>query len=289
MFISLNLNRLCLSYQRKGLPMTDNKYDFNDLLEIIKKLRAPGGCVWDREQTHKSVKTGLIEETYEVLEAIDKENDTMLTEELGDLLLQVIFHTQIATEEERFNVLDVTDGVCRKMIYRHPHVFGDVSVENSEQVLQNWEVLKKAEKNITCQADVLRNVPSNLPALMRAEKIQKKAAQVGFDWENIEDVFDKVEEELDELRDAYKKGDRDNIIEEMGDLLFAAVNLSRFVKVNPELSLTAASEKFIGRFSSLEEAVCESGRNLSDMSLREMDEVWEFIKKKEKQETGYEN
>lgn len=258
--------------------MTNDKYDFQDLLDIIATLRAPGGCAWDREQDHKSIKTSLIEETYEVLEAIDKENDTMLTEELGDLLMQVVFHSQIATEEKRFDILDVTDGVCRKMIYRHPHVFGDVSVENSDEVLVNWEKLKKVEKHVTCQTDVLRNVPANLPALMRAEKVQKKAANVGFDWDNIEDVFDKVEEEVAELREAYKEGQREHIVEEAGDLLFATVNLTRFLKTNPELTLTAATEKFINRFALLESVVLESGRNLEDMSLTEMDAVWNQIK-----------
>ena len=262
--------------------MTDNKYDFNDLLNIIEKLRSPGGCPWDREQTHKSIKIGLIEETYEVLEAIDKENDTMLKEELGDVLLQVVFHSQIAAGESRFNINDVTDAICRKMIYRHPHVFGEVKVSSSEQVLSNWDDLKKAEKNIECQADVLRNVPSNLPALMRAEKVQKKAAKVGFDWDDINDVFEKLREEAKELRAAYLTGSRDNIIEETGDLLFAAVNLSRFVKVNPELALTAASEKFINRFSLMESDILESRRSFEDLTLSEMDEIWNKIKHEDK-------
>ena len=260
--------------------MVDNKYDFNDLLEIIEKLRSPEGCLWDREQTHKSIKIGLIEETYEVLEAIDKEEDSMLKEELGDVLLQVVFHSQIATEENRFNINDVTDTICRKMIYRHPHVFGDLSVSSSTEILSNWEDLKKSEKNIESQTDVLCNVPSNLPALMRAEKVQKKAANVGFDWDNIEDVFEKLTEETQELKQAFIEGDRDNIIEETGDLLFAAVNLSRFVKVNPELALTGASEKFIRRFGLLEEAIIESGRTFEDMTLSEMDDIWNKIKHK---------
>lgn len=258
--------------------MTNNKYDFEDLLNIIARLRAPDGCAWDKEQTHKSIRTGLIEETYEVLEAIDKENDTMLTEELGDLLMQVVFHSQIATEEKRFDILDVTDGVCRKMIYRHPHVFGDVTVANSDEVLVNWEQLKKAEKHVTCQTDVLRNVPANLPALMRAEKVQKKAANVGFDWDNIEDVFDKVEEEVAELREAYASGDREHIVEEAGDLLFATVNLTRFVKTNAELALTGATEKFINRFALVESVVLESGRTMEEMTLAELDAIWNQVK-----------
>ncbi len=267
--------------------MTDNKYDFKDLLDIIAKLRAPGGCDWDREQTHSSIKTGLIEETYEVLEAIDKKNDTMLTEELGDVLLQVVFHSQIASEENRFNILDVTDGICRKMIYRHPHVFGDVKVSGSEEVLANWEKLKKAEKNVNCQADSLKNVPANLPALMRAEKVQKRAAQVGFDWDDISDVFAKAKEELDELKDAVREGDKDHIIEETGDLLFAAVNISRFVKTNPELALTSATEKFIDRFALMESVVLESGHKLEDLSLSEMDAIWNSIKHlKDKQDNN---
>ena len=261
--------------------MKNEQYDFNDLIDIIARLRAPDGCVWDREQTHSSIRTGLIEETYEVLEAIDKENDTMLTEELGDLLLQVLFHAQIAREEERFSLLDITDTVCRKMIYRHPHVFGNTSVENSEDVLKNWEALKRVEKHVTCHTDVLNNVPANLPALMRAEKIQKKAAGIGFDWDNIEDVFLKLHEEIDELKEALATKDKDNIIEETGDILFSAVNLSRFAKVNPELALSAASEKFIMRFSRMENAAADLGYQLEEMSLSEMDGLWNKIKKDE--------
>lgn len=269
--------------------MKETKYNFEDLLDIISRLRAPEGCAWDREQTHKSLKTGLIEETYEVLEAIDKESDPMMTEELGDVLLQVVLHAQIAAEENRFDISDITDGICRKMIYRHPHVFGDASAATSSEVLENWELLKKAEKHISCQTDVLRNVPANLPALMRAEKVQKKAAQVGFDWDRIEEVFAKVEEEIAELREAYASGDKDHIIEETGDLLFATVNLSRFVKTNPELALSAATEKFIRRFALMEAVITESGQSMEDLSLADLDAVWNQIKQGKNTGGNYEN
>lgn len=259
-----------------------NKYNFNDLLDIMEKLRARDGCPWDREQTHESLKRYLIEETYEVLEAIDLKDTEKVIEELGDLLLQIIFHCQIGKEENRFNIDDVTDGICRKMIQRHPHVFGDVKADTSAEVLVNWEQIKKKEKGAKTQTDILKDVPKNLPALMRAYKVQQKAAQVGFDWDDIKDVLKKVGEELEEVKEALDNGNQEGIEDEIGDLLFAAVNLSRFANVHPELSLTNATEKFIRRFEQLESKAHQLEKDLDKMTLDEMDSLWDYVKEEEK-------
>jgi len=258
------------------------RYSFNDLLDIMEKLRSDKGCPWDREQTHESLKRYLIEETYEVLEAIDLNNTEKMIEELGDLLLQIVFHCQIGREENRFDIEDVIDRICRKMIERHPHVFGDIQAETAAEVLVNWEKIKKKEKGAKSQTDVLKDVPRNLPALMRAYKVQQKAAQVGFDWDNINDVLLKVQEELDEVKGVLDAGSQENIDNEMGDLFFAAVNLARFAKVHPELSLTQATEKFISRFEKLEAKARQSGNELDKMTLAEMDALWNQVKEEEK-------
>ena len=258
--------------------MLKDKYTFSDLVDIMKLLRSENGCPWDREQTHESLKKYLIEETYEVLEVIDLNDKKRLCEELGDLLLQIVFHAQIAKEEATFTIDDVITGVCRKMVVRHPHVFGEVKAETSDEVLTNWEQIKKKEKGIESQTDVLKDVPSNLPALMRSYKVQQKAAQVGFDWNNIEDVFKKLEEEIIELKDVYKSKDVERITDEVGDVLFSIVNLSRFLKVQPELALTSSINKFISRFEYIETESRKEGKKLEDMSLEEMDELWNKAK-----------
>lgn len=252
-----------------------SNFQFRHLLDIMEMLRAPGGCPWDREQDHVSLKQFLIEETYEVLEAIDLQDMDKLLEELGDLLLQVVFHAQIANEHGEFNIMDVTTGICRKMISRHTHIFGDVKVNSAEEVLINWEAIKKQEKGFKSHTQVLRDIPSNLPALMRGYKVQKKAAQVGFDWDRVEDAIAKVEEELQELKDAYQEGQQESINEELGDLLFAVVNVSRFFKQQPELALTSTIEKFIRRFEYIEQ---NAGRPLEEMTLEEMDSLWDQAK-----------
>lgn len=263
--------------------MEDNRYSFKDLLDIMTRLRAPDGCPWDREQDHKSLKRYLIEESYEVLEAIDEENPDKLKDELGDLLLQVVFHAQIAKEAGTFDMDDVIDGVCKKMISRHRHVFGDEEAQNSDDVMKIWEEVKKSEKGYKTQTQVLKDVPSNLPALMRSFKVQQKAAQVGFDWDNTEDAFKKILEETNELSQAYKQGDPAYIEEEIGDLLFAVVNVARFLKVQPELALTATVNKFIRRFEYVETKAREQGKNLNEMTLNEMDALWDEAKSLEKE------
>ena len=253
-----------------------DNYTVQDLVDIVKVLRAPGGCQWDAQQTHQSIRRNFLEEAYEVAEAIDQNSTEHLQEELGDVLLQVVFHTAIEEEEGRFNLDDVADGVCKKLIYRHPHVFGDVSVSSTGEILANWEELKKKEKGQATQADAVDAVARSLPALWRAEKVQKKAAKVGFDWDSVDGAVDKLSEELDEVKEAIAgHGDP---AEELGDLLFAAVNVARFLKVDPEDALQAACDKFAARFRRVEEAVTAQGKQMEDMSLTELDDIWNAIK-----------
>lgn len=256
--------------------MNNGKLD--RLIDIMKALRSKEGCPWDREQTHDSLKRYFIEETYEYLEVVDLDDKKRMCEELGDVLLQVVFHAQIASESNDFNIEDVINGICDKLTHRHPHVFGDVSAETSSEVLKNWEEIKKKEKGLVHQSSVLEDVPKNLPALMRSYKVQQKAAQVGFDWDNIPDVFAKIREEIDELEIEYKKKDKTGIEDELGDVIFSIVNLARFLKVHPELALTQATNKFIERFSIVERKTAELGKNISDMTLRELDNLWEQAK-----------
>lgn len=258
--------------------MFKERYNFNDLLDIMTTLRSKEGCPWDREQTHESLKKYLIEETYEVLEAIDLKDDAKMCEELGDVLLQVVFHAELGREDKRFDMGDIVDGVCKKLVSRHTHVFGDASASTPEEVLVNWEQIKKKEKGLKSQTGVLKDVPSNLPALMRSYKVQQKAAQVGFDWDNIDDVAAKVDEEIQELKDVYKSKNVERITDEMGDAFFALVNLSRFLKVQPELALTGTINKFIKRFEYVEKKSLESGKKLEEMSLAEMDVFWNEAK-----------
>jgi len=258
------------------LLLDKKSYDFNDLVEIVRILRAPGGCPWDAEQTHESIRRNLLEEAYEVVEAIDENSPDHLKEELGDLLLQVVFHAGIAKDEGQFDLNDVADGECKKLIFRHPHVFGDVTVRSSGEVLVNWEELKRKEKGQNSYADTVDAVARSLPALWRAEKVQKKAAKCGFDWDDIDGAADKLTEEAEEFRAALK-GEGDPV-EELGDLLFAAVNAARFLKVDPEDCLHAASDKFAARFRRVEELAAAQGKKLDDMSLAEMDELWDAVK-----------
>lgn len=250
------------------------------LIDIMKVLRSGEGCPWDREQTHESLKKYLIEETYEYLEVVDLNDKHRMCEELGDVLLQIVFHARIAEENGNFNIDDVINGVCDKMIHRHPHVFGNESAETSGEVLKKWEEIKKREKGTVNQTSVLKDVPNNLPALMRSFKVQQKAAQVGFDWTNPEDVFAKIREEIDELEAEYRKHSTSGMEDELGDVIFSVVNLSRFLKVHPELSLTQATNKFIGRFEQVEKLAQEQGRKLEEMSPEEMDVLWEEAKLK---------
>lgn len=254
-------------------------YTVPDLVKLVKVLRAPGGCPWDAEQDHHSIRRNFLEEAYEAVEAIDEEDPEHLKEELGDVLLQVVFHAIMEEEVGSFDLDAVADGECKKLIYRHPHVFGDVAVAGTDQVLQNWEELKKKEKHQATAADSVDAVAKSLPGLWRAEKIQKKAAKVGFDWADVSGALDKLQEEQGELAEAIAQGT--NVEEELGDLLFAAVNVARFVKVDPEVALGKACDKFARRFRQVEAAAQGAGRALADMTLEEMDALWDQAKQQE--------
>jgi len=258
--------------------MLKDKYEFSDLIEIMALLRSENGCPWDREQNHESLKKYLIEETYEVLEAIDLKDKNKISEELGDLLLQIVFHSQIGKENGTFDISDVITEVSRKMILRHTHVFGEDKAETADDVVNNWEAIKKKEKGISSHTGVLKDVPSNLPSLMRSYKVQQKAAQVGFDWDHVEDAFAKLEEEIQELKDVYKSNNMERITDELGDVLFSVVNVSRYLKIQPELALTGTINKFIKRFEYIEEESKKVGKRIEDMTLTEMDELWEKAK-----------
>jgi tetrapyrrole methylase family protein/MazG family protein len=248
---------------------------FEQLVQIMEKLRGPDGCPWDREQTHDSLKPYLLEEVYEVLDALDKKDDNELKEELGDLLLQILFHSQIAKEESRFTITDVLETINQKLVRRHPHVFGQMEIKTAEEQRIHWEKLKKNEG----KKSVLDGVPKTSPALLKAYRTQQKASTVGFDWEEIEPVWAKVHEEIEELKEVIGSGEKKRIAEEFGDLLFSLVNLSRFIKVNPEDALRQAVEKFIRRFRKVEKTIAEEGMDLRDATLEEMDAVWNRIKK----------
>lgn len=255
------------------------KYNFNDLLRIMEILRAPDGCMWDREQDHQSIRRNFIEETYEVCEAIDEQDPEHLKEELGDVLLQVVFHTEMEKEKGVFDIGDVADGICKKLIYRHPHIFGTVEVGSSEEILRNWDELKRKEKHQETDTSALESVAKSLPGLIRAEKLQKKAAKVGFDWENAQGALEKVEEELDEVKRAMT-GDGDPE-EEIGDLLFAVVNVARHLKVDPERAMEKTCNKFVRRFAEMERQAQQENKALSDLSLTELDTLWNRSKEKE--------
>lgn len=256
---------------------------FSRLHEIVRILRSPEGCPWDREQTHRSIRKNLIEETYEVLEAIDADDPDGLCEELGDVLLQVMLHSQMEEELGTFNVYDVIAGLNEKLVFRHPHVFGGSDAESAEEALRNWEQRKteeKQRKGRTAQDNsVLSGVPPHLPALMKAYKLQKKASKVGFDWDELEPAMNKVDEELHELRSAIDKSGPEHRLEELGDLLFAIVNVSRFLGLDPEEALSQANRKFVSRFSYIEEQLRISSKSFDQTNLLELDQWWEEAKK----------
>ena len=257
------------------------RYGLGDLMDVMHRLRAPGGCPWDAEQTHRSLRTSLIDETYEVLDAIDREDMTGLEEELGDLLLQVVFHAVIEEERSEFAIRDVITGLVNKLVYRHPHVFGNVEVSSAEDVKTNWETLKQKEKHQRTVEDAMNSVPASFPALIRSAKIQKKAAHIGFDWDTPFQALEKVYEEAGEVDEALKNGDIEEITDETGDLLFACVNVARLSKVDAELALRQATDKFMGRFIKMEKLILSENKALADMNLDEMDIYWERIKKDE--------
>ena len=248
---------------------------FVALVEIMARLRGENGCPWDREQTSESIKPYLVEETYEVLEAIDEQDPVKLREELGDLTLQIVFHAQMAEEAGLFTIADVLTGINDKLVRRHPHVFGDVKAETAQEVLFNWEQIKKAERQqAKGQASLLDGVPRELPALLRAHRLQDKASRVGFDWQEAREVLQKVEEEFGELRSAMEGQAPEQVEAELGDLLFSLVNLSRFLAVNPEEALRKTIARFIARFRYIEEELSRRGQSLRQATLQEMDALW---------------
>ena len=265
---------------------------FEKLAKVQARLRAPDGCPWDREQTHASLRTYLIEEAYEVLEAMGSGDDAKFADEMGDLLLQIVFHSQIAKEEGRFEVSDVIRAVHDKMVRRHPHVFGEKRAKDAAEVLKNWEQIKKEEratagkktegaKKESKPASMLDGVSRALPAGLEGFQLTRRAARIGFDWDNVEGVFDKMNEEAGELRQALRTKDSGRAEEEMGDLLFAAVNLARFLHIDPEIALKRANAKFSTRFRRMEAIAAESGRALADVPREQMEEYWEAAKRAE--------
>lgn len=258
-----------------------SKYTYADLIEIMDVLRSENGCPWDKEQDHRSIRKNLIEEAYEVCDGIDRNDRDAMCEELGDLLLQVVFHAKIASDEGQFDHLDVTDGICRKLIFRHPHIFGDVKAGTSAEVLDNWEKLKVQEKQQKTYTETIEQVPACLPGLMRAQKVQHRAAKAKFDFASPEEAMAKVREETGELAECMGS-DPSRAAEEFGDLLFACVNVGRLLGLDCEEALTAATDKFARRFAGMESAATQMGKHLADMQMPEMDKLWEFIKKKEK-------
>jgi tetrapyrrole methylase family protein/MazG family protein len=260
------------------MKIDKDKYAFDDLIEIMSVLRSPNGCPWDLKQDHDTLKQYLIEESHEVLEAIDLKSDSKLCEELGDVLLQVVFHSQIAKDDGRIYINEVIDGICKKMISRHTHVFGSDIAKTADDVIETWEKNKKQEKKIDTYTEALNSIPKNLPALMRSLKTQEKAAKVGFDWDNVDDAFKKIEEESKEVQDAYKNGTQTDVENEIGDLLFSVVNVARFLKVHPELALGKTIDKFIKRFEYIEKTALSKGLKLENMTLQDMDDLWNASK-----------
>lgn len=255
-----------------------DRYDINDLISIIELLRAPGGCPWDREQTHDSIKKNFIEETYEVIEAINKQSVEGLREELGDVLMQIALHCQMEKEKGNFDFDDVCNELCEKLVVRHPHVFGNVHAENLDEALQSWDSVKQKTKGIKSQYESMVSVPLELPALMRAQKVQSKAAKVGFDWHDKDGAISKVHEEINELLNAVEHNSQTEIEDEFGDLLFSCVNVSRFLNVDSEEALKKATDKFIKRFEIVEKLANEKGISMKDTSLEELDLLWDRAK-----------
>jgi len=267
---------------------------FEKLVAVQARLRAPNGCPWDREQTHQSLRTYLIEEAYEVLEALESGNDAKFAEEMGDLLLQIVFHSQIAREEGRFTVAEVIREIHDKMIRRHPHVFGKTRAKDSAEVLRNWEQIKaeerrasenkensKAGEGATKEISLLDGVSRALPATLEGFQLTRKASRIGFDWEDAGGIFEKMREEAEELKKALREQDQQKMEEELGDLLFAAVNLSRFLKIDPEIALKKANAKFTRRFRAMERMARENGREFKDLPRDEMEASWDAAKKSE--------
>ena len=248
---------------------------FIELLEIVEKLRGPDGCPWDKEQTHASLLPYFLEEAYEVIESVEEKDWNTFEEELGDIILHVILQSQIAMEDKKFNMSDILKTVNEKLIRRHPHVFGDKKIDAAIEAKQNWELSKHKEKNRKSRLD---GVPPTLPALTRAQRLQQKAAYAGFDWEQVDDIWSKLDEEIEELKSAHKNGNMDNVKEEIGDVIFSVVNLARYMDIPAEDMLRATNKKFISRFQKIEEVLEKKGKKPEDSTLKEMDEIWDMAK-----------
>ena len=259
-----------------------SSYQIQDLVQIMKILRSENGCSWDKEQTHKSLKQSLLEEAYEAVDAAEQDDIEGLKEELGDLLMLIVFNSQIATENKSFNFDDICDGICKKLVLRHPHVFKNLKVSGTDEILENWDRIKREEKKQTSYTDTLLAVPKALPALLKAEKVQRRAKKAGFDWDEVNGALDKVLEEANEVAVEVKNGNTQNASMELGDLLFAIVNLSRFINTNPEQALNNATTKFINRFAKVEELANKRGIIMSETSLEELDLLWDEVKRQEK-------
>jgi tetrapyrrole methylase family protein / MazG family protein len=255
-------------------------HTFNRLREVIAILRGPNGCPWDKEQTHESLREYAVEEVYELIEAIDEQDDNGMIEELGDVLLQIMLHSQIGEDDGYFSINDVIQSITDKMIYRHPHVFSDVSVQSVDDVMTNWEALKRKEKG-DVRKSVLDGIPKGLPSLLKAYKLQKKAAKVGFDWDQVVDIWNKLDEEIKEVKVAIESGNEEEVEKEFGDVLFVLANLTRYYKVNPENALSLTNRKFFQRFSYIEEKLHEKGKDIRQSTLEEMDYYWDQAKGRE--------
>lgn len=255
------------------------KYKIDDLLEIISILRSEDGCPWDKVQTHKSIRNDFLEEVCEAIEAIDLEDEALLREELGDVLLQVAFHCTIENEKKHFTFDDVCDEVCKKLIVRHPHVFADTKADSEDEVLKNWDQIKKETKQQKTYTDTLKSVANTLPALMKAQKVGKRAMRAGFDFETTDDAFSKLESEVGELKEAISLNDSSKIEDELGDVLFSCTNVARKTGVDSELALVNATKKFVARFEAVEKIVNEQGKDMTSLSLEELDEIWNQVKK----------
>lgn len=255
------------------------RYTVEDLCEIMRLLRSENGCPWDRVQTHESIRKNLIEETYEAVEAIDCKDSSMLKEELGDVLLQVVFHAQMEDEEGRFTFDDVANDICQKLIIRHPHIFSDTKADSVDQVLTNWNQIKQETKGQKTAAETLVAVPRQLPALMRSEKVQSRACKAGFDYPDVQSAFAELKSELDELSEAMEEADIAHIAEEIGDTLFAAVNVARFYDMDPEELLTRSCDKFIRRFTRVEEQAEAEQINMKKADERTLNRLWDAAKK----------
>jgi tetrapyrrole methylase family protein/MazG family protein len=253
--------------------------NFVKLVELMARLRGPDGCPWDRKQTPESLKPFLIEECYEVIDALDEGDPLKVREELGDLLFQIIFHARIAEESGQFTIRDVIDANLEKMIRRHPHVFGEEKIATDKEVLANWEEIKKKEKGYEQRKSILEGVPRSMPSLIRAHRLQERAARVGFDWNRIDEALPKLDEEMAEFKESLKREDAAGIEEELGDIFFMLVNISRFLGINPEDALRKTISKFIRRFRYIEESAADAGTALSDMTLDEMEKLWQESKK----------